>query len=122
MEKSKKYIIYILLLISIFLNLLFIYKLNNFTTEVYPVGYYESPSQNISLNVYKDNKIEIQLGDEIINSEINKIEGNVYKFTNQKKHELLIFKKESVRLYNLVDNYSIDIPKILNENVKKINY
>lgn len=97
----KYKIVYILLILSIFFNIICFYsKYAGSPSEKYVVGYYEVLNTDIGYSFFKDNKLIIKNKDSYRELSYNKIGFNTYLFNDYGQNNLFFWNGENFIIYN----------------------
>lgn len=113
----KKKILYLLLILSLFVNVIFI--ANIFTEKSYDkniIGYY-SYENSLNFNFEKDGVLYVDNGREYVETVYEKIYRDHYFFNLDGQDVLFIVDNKAYVLYFPKDNKTINIEKISNKNI-----
>lgn len=113
----KKKILYFLLILSLFVNVIFIAKI--FTEKSYDkyiIGYY-SYENSLNFNFERDGILYVDNGREYVESSYKKIYWDLYSFNLDGQEVLFIVDKKSYVLYFSKDDKTIEIKKFSNKNI-----
>ncbi len=113
----KNKILYFLLVLSLFVNIIFI--ANIFTDKAYEkniVGYY-SYQNSLNFNFERDGVLYIDNGREYVETSYKKIYKDLYSFDFDGQEVLFIVDKKDYVLYFSKDDKTINIEKISNKNI-----
>lgn len=113
----KNKILYFLLVLSLFVNIIFI--ANIFTDKSYEkniVGYY-SYQNSLNFNFERDGVLYIDNGREYVETSYKKIYKDLYSFDFDGQEVLFIVDKKDYVLYFSKDDKTINIEKISNKNI-----
>lgn len=113
----KKKILYFLLILSLFVNVIFI--ANIFTKKSYDkyiIGYY-SYENSLNFNFERDGILYVDNGREYVETSYKKIYRDLYSFNLDGQEVLFIVDKKSYVLYFSKDVRTINIEKVSNKNI-----